>query len=101
MTCLQLTHFTSGTVPALLTLPHPLTPQALLEVEHAVTQTLNMLRRDLVGAGSGAAAEYAAQRLGAAEIEYASWMPDRGAIEVASWAQHLGVSLREPMTAPR
>ena len=36
MTCLKLTLPASGTVPALLTLPQPLTPQTLLELEHAV-----------------------------------------------------------------
>lgn len=94
MTCLQLTLSVSGTAPALLTLPQPLTPQALLEVENAVSRTLGMLRRDLLGTGIGAAPEHAARPLDAAEIEYASWMPDRGAIEVASWASHLRSCLR-------
>ena len=91
MTCLQLTLSASSPVPALLTLPQPLTPQALLDLERAVSHTLDMLRRDLLSAG--AAPGQAAQRPEAAEIEYASWMPDRGAIEVASWAQHLRASL--------
>jgi hypothetical protein len=53
-----------------------------------------MLRRDLIGAGSEAAPGPAAGRPEAAEIEYASWMPDRGATEVASWAKHLRSCLR-------
>ena len=94
MNCLQLTLPVSGAVPALLTLPQPLTPQALLELEHVVSGTLGMLRRDLLGAGVGAASEHAERRPDAAELEYASWMPDRGAIEVASWAAHQRTCLR-------
>ena len=55
---------------------------------------LQRLRNDLLGAGSEAATGPAAGRLEAAEIEYASWMPDRGATEVASWAKHLRSCLR-------
>ena len=94
MTSVQLTLSVSGTAPALLTLPQPLTPQTLLELEQAVSSTLGMLRRDLIGAGSEAAPGPAAGRPEAAEIEYASWMPDRGATEVASWAKHLRSCLR-------
>jgi hypothetical protein len=36
MTSLQLTLPVSGGAPALLTLPQPLTPQSVLELEHAV-----------------------------------------------------------------
>ena len=89
MTCLQLTLPVTGTGPAVLTLPQPLTPQALLELEHAVAGTLGMLRRDLLGVGFGAVSEHAADRPDAAEIEYASWRPDPGAIELASWAAHM------------
>lgn len=94
MTCMQLTLPVPDTGPAVLTLPQPLTPQALLELEHAVAGTLGMLRRDLLGVGFGAAPEHAVHRPDAAEIEYASWMPDPGAIEVASWAAHMRTSVR-------
>lgn len=89
MPCLQLTLSVSGTAPALLTLPQPLTPRVLLEVERAVCSTLGMLRRDLLGAGWESAPEQTVRRPDAGEIEYASWMPDPGAIEIASWAKHL------------
>ncbi|MCX7202693.1 MAG: hypothetical protein NTV17_10615, partial [Burkholderiales bacterium] len=79
MTSLQLTLPVSGGVPALLTLPHPLTPQGLLELEHAVSGTLSTLRRDLLGASVECAFVHALPPSDAAEIEYASWMPDRGA----------------------
>ena len=95
MTCLPSTLTVSGIAPALLTLPHPLTPQALLEVEHAVCGTLGLLlSRDLLGAAVGTNHEIAVRRTEAAEIEYASWLPDRGATEVASWARHLRSCLR-------
>lgn len=94
MTCMQLNLSLPGTGPALLTLPQPLTAQALLELEHAVAGTLGMLRRDLLSVGFGAAPEPAVRRPDAAEIEYASWMPDPGAIEMASWAAHLRISRR-------
>ena len=51
MTCLQLTLPVSGSVPAVLTLPQPLTALALLDLEHAVAGTLGMMRRDLLNAG--------------------------------------------------
>lgn len=94
MTCLQITLSLAGTGPAVLTLPQPLTPQALLDLEHDVAGTLGMLRRDLLSMGFEAAPEHAVRRLDAAEIEYASWMPDPGAIEVASWTAHLRTSRR-------
>lgn len=91
---LQITLPVPGTGPAVLSLPQPLTPQALLELEHAVAGTLSMLRRDLPIVGFGAAPEHGGCRPDAAEIEYASWMPDPGAIEVASWTAHLRTSAR-------
>ncbi len=94
MTCLQITVPVPGAGPAVLTLPQPLTPQAVLELEHAVAGTLGMLRRDLLGMAIGAAPEHVEPRPDAAEIEYASWMPDPGAIEVASWAAHMRTSRR-------
>ncbi len=94
MTSLQLTLPVSGGAPALLHLPYPLTPQGFLELEHAVSGTLSTLRRDLLGASVEPASVHALPPSDAAEIEYASWMPDRGAIEVASWAAHLHACLR-------
>ena len=89
MTCLKLTIPVPGTGPAVLTLPQPLTPQALLELESAVAGTLGSLRRDLLGDGFVAAPWRTLPRPDAAEVEYASWMPDAGAIEFASWTAHL------------
>jgi hypothetical protein len=94
MTCLQITLPVPGTSPAVLTLPQPLTPQSLLELEHTVAGSLDMLRRDLFGAVVGTIPEHAVSRPDAAEIEYASWMPDPGAIEVASWAAHMRTAVR-------
>lgn len=96
MTCLNLTHPASGTVPVLLTLAQPRTAQALLELEHAVAVAgrLAMLSRDLFGAGAGEAVEHAVHRPDPGEIEYTSWMPDPGAIEVASWAAHIRASVQ-------
>lgn len=94
MTCLKLTLPVLGTEPAVLTLPQPLASQAMLEIEHAVAGTLGMLRRDLCGLGSGAAPAPVVCRSDAAEIEYASWMPDPGAIEFASWTPRLLTSQR-------
>jgi hypothetical protein len=94
MTSLQFTLPVSGGAPALLNLPYPLTPQGFLELEHAVSGTLSTLRRDLLGASIEPASVHALPPSDAAEIEYASWMPDRGAIEAASWAAHLHACLR-------
>ncbi len=94
MTTLQLTLPVSGGLPALLTLPQPLTPQSVLELEQAVAGTLGLLRRDLIGVSAAPASVHSLPTPDAGEIEYASWMPDRGAIEVASWAAHLHVCLR-------
>ena len=66
MTTLQLTVPVPGAGPAVLTLPQPLTLDALHCLEQAVAGTLGMLRRDLPGSAS-----------------------DAGAIEYASWAAHL------------
>lgn len=92
MTCLQITLPVPGNGPAVLTLPQPLTAQALLALEHAVAGSLDLLRRDLFGAGLGTAS--AMRRPDAAELEYASWMPDPGAIEVASWGAHMRTGIR-------
>lgn len=94
MTCLKPTLPVPATEPAALTLPQPLMSRALLEIEHAVAGTLGMLRRDQCGLGSGAAPAPAARRREAADIEYASWIPDAGAIEFASWTAHLLTSRR-------
>ena len=93
----------SGSMSAVLTVPRPLTADALHQLERAVTGTLGMLRRDLCGATPAApAAEHAARRPDAGELEGASWRPSRtpswtldaGAIEYAAWAAHLLTSRR-------
>lgn len=91
MTSVHLSLSTTGAASAVLTLPQPLTPQALRELEQALDGTLDRLRSGLRGAGAVA---LALRRPDAGDIEYASWLPDRGAIEVASWSAHLHTSLR-------
>lgn len=81
MTCLTRPLPGTGTVPVLLLLPQPLTAQALRDFENAVAGALATLGRDPNAAN-------------AADLEYASWMPDPGAIEVASWTAHLRPSVR-------
>ncbi len=76
MTCLQMTLPLPGNAPAVLVLPQPLPPQALLDLGQALAGTLELLRRD------------------AAEVEYASWMSDPGDIEVASWTAAPRAGLR-------
>lgn len=93
MICLQLAIRAPDSGPAVHTL-HALTPQASLELEHAVAGMLGSLRRDLLGAAPAAAPQGAVPRPDAAEVEYASWMPDPGAIEVASWAAHMRTAVR-------
>jgi hypothetical protein len=93
MTCLLLTLPPISGLPTVLTLPQPLTPQGLLEIEQTVAGTLGILRRDLLGAGVASIPVNALPQLDAADIEYASWMPDRGTIEFDSWAVHLHASL--------
>ena len=89
MTSFQFTLPMPGAAPAVLTLPQPLTRQALLELEQAVTSTLGMLRRDLRDGSDAEAAGQVARRQTAGEIEYLSWMLDPGAIEYASWMAQL------------
>ena len=97
----------SGSMPAVLTVPRPLTADALHELEQAVTGTLGMLRRDLCGATPAApAAEHAARPPVSGQLEYASWMPswmpswtpswtpDAGVIEYAAWTAQLLTSRR-------
>ena len=97
----------SGSMSAVLTVPRPLTADALHELEQAVTGTLGMLRRDLCDATPAAeSAEHAARRPDAGELEDASWRPSRtpsrmpswtldaGVIEYASWTAHLLTSRR-------
>ncbi|MBT9554208.1 MAG: hypothetical protein IV088_25480 [Hydrogenophaga sp.] len=81
MTCLTRPLPGTGTVPVLMLLPQPLTAQALRDLEHALADALATRGRDPSAAN-------------AADLEYASWMPDPGAIEVASWAAHLRPSVR-------
>jgi hypothetical protein len=94
MTCLKFTLPASGTAPDLRTLPHPLTERAFLEIEHAFIGALSTLGRELFGIGLGMAPEPVASRTDAADVEYASWMPDPGAIEVASWTADLRTAVR-------
>lgn len=89
MSCLQLIFLTPGTTPTLLRLSPLSTPQALCELEHAVVARPSMPRRGLLGTDAAAAPEHRTHCASAAEIEYASWMPDAGAIEFASWAKRL------------
>jgi hypothetical protein len=93
MTCLLLTLPPISGVPTLLSLPQPLTPQSLLEIEKTVAGTLGILRRDLLSAGVASSPAQVLPQVDAAEIEYASWMPDRGTIEFDSWAVHLHACL--------
>ena len=85
MTSLQLNLPVSGAMPVVLTLPLPLTPQALRDLDQAVSGGLGMLLRDLCG--DVAARTQRPTDVGA--IEYASWMPDPGAVEMALWATQL------------
>ncbi len=88
MTCLKFSQPASRTVLAVLTLPQPLTSQALRELEQALSERLTMLEHDPSGTVGGIARELLG-RHSAADAEYASWLPDPCAIEVASWAAHL------------
>ena len=61
--------------------PLPLSPEAVRQVEEALTTTLKTMRRAL----DPGCAE-------AGELEYVSWMPrraDPGALEYASWIRRL------------
>ena len=89
MTSFQFTLPMPGAAPAVLTLPQPLTRQALLELEQAVTSTLGMLRRDLRDGSDAEAAGQVARPQTAGDTEYLSWMIDPGAIEYASWMAQL------------
>lgn len=100
MTCLKFTPPASRTVLALLTLPQPLTSQALRELEQALTENLAMLERGPSGTVGEIAREQAPGRHSAADAEYASWMPDPCAIEVASWAAHLPSVVRRAPAGP-
>ncbi len=91
MTRLTLTSSASGTVLALL----PQAPaQAAIELGHAVAATLAMLAPDLRDDGTGTDCGHVLSPSYAADIEYASWMPDPAALEVASWTTH--ISARPP-----
>ncbi len=75
MTCLKSNIPASEYLPSWLTLLQPLERQALLA----------LLDRYLFGFYVGPANAHAAIRPDAADIEYASWLPDPGTLEVASW----------------
>lgn len=95
MSPVELKLVVAGAMPAVLTLPHPLTVQTLQALERALSGTLGMLRRDLgrasarQSADSTDAAASAASRQSAGEIGHAKWLPDAGALEYASWTAHL------------
>jgi hypothetical protein len=57
-----------GSGPAVLTLPQPLPPEALLELECSLATALRSLQR-----------ETCADSLERGQIEYASWLPLLGA----------------------
>jgi hypothetical protein len=94
MTCLKSTLPESGTAPDLCTQSQPLPERTFHEIEHAVIGALTTLGRELFGVGVEMAPEPTASRPNAADVEYASWMPDPGAIEVASWTAHLRPMVR-------
>lgn len=85
MTCLKSPLSAPGAMPALDALPHALTAQACLAIEHAVLDALTLLGRELLGSSMGMAPEPSLSAQQAADIEYASWLPDPGAMEMASW----------------
>lgn len=94
MTCLKINLPASETLPSLLTLPHPLKGQALLEHDHVIISRLAFLSRYLFGAYVSPATEHAVSGPDAADIEYASWLPDPGALEIASWASNIRSAAR-------
>lgn len=63
MSATQLTFPLPGSGPAVLTLPQPLPPESLLELEQSLTAALRNLKR-----------ETCADALDRAQIEYASWL---------------------------
>jgi hypothetical protein len=83
MTSIQRTLPVAGAVPAVLTLP--LTPQALRDLDQAVSGSLGVLLREMYGDTAADALRPA----DAGAVEYASWMPDPGAVEMASWSTSL------------
>lgn len=58
-----------GHTPAVLTLPRPLTPESLLDLEQALASALGQLHREL-----------RSEATDPGEIEYASWMQYLGAL---------------------
>lgn len=68
MNAKQLTFPLPGNGPAVLTLPQPLPPEALLELECALATALRNLQRDTCP-----------DSLERGQIEYASWLPLLGA----------------------
>ena len=87
MTVLNINLPAPKTLPSWLSLPHPVQGQALLELDHVFISKLALLDRYLFGAAYASPA--AVHCLDAADIEYASWLPDPGALEMASWATHM------------
>ena len=82
MTCLNINPPAPKTLPSWLTLPQSL-------------QGLTLLERHLLGAAYvSQSSERAESRPDAADIEYASWLPDPGALEIASWASNIRSAVR-------
>lgn len=84
MTCLYITPTAPGQAPALLMLAWPLTPRAFEDFsqERTANPSLSFALPGGLGIAAAAPAEQGDE---AAEIEYASWLPDPGDIEYASW----------------
>lgn len=89
MTCLTLTDPAARTPMSVGMLRPTLTAQDLPVLTHAVIGALLLSGRDLCGNTDRLNPLHAVDRSDAADIEYASWMPDPGAIELASWAAHI------------
>ena len=95
MTPQQLKLSVPDATPAILTLPYPLTAQALQALEQALVANLGVLRRDLCGTDEPSdRAGNTSVSADAGELEYRSWMPDAGALEYASWTAQLLSSRR-------
>lgn len=86
MTCLHSNLSAPRATITVQTQPPALVSPALQELEHLMSDTLAMLRRNLFNPGIGGAPSSDPGWPDAGEIEYASWVPNPGAIEYASWS---------------
>ena len=82
-------------MPSPLNLLHLLDGQAMHENERVFISKLALLSSYLFGVYVSTATAHAVSSPGAADIEYASWLPDPGALEVASWTPISGVRCGE------